>query len=569
MNTMRNLPFKFRIFFGCLIAAVIPLLFTAVLTTRIYDASFSHQTLQEGQKHLQQISERLQQMFTLCTDSCHDLNKDGTAAWSLIDNNTIDIRKDLYLSLYQAVQDTSGYAQFSVYDAGGKLRFSTDHTHSPAASLPLYWGLLRKVPDKPELIFAKADPVFRSSSDILLQAAYPLENSHGARIGYLVLDFTRDSLDRLLGVFSSDKDTLVLLDSFQNLIYCSRPDLNEEELQQVLNGTARQSDARYQYLWLREPQSGYYLLLQKASPVSVSALHTMQTITMLLALFCLGVCILISILLSRSIAQPISALDLAMQKVRNGDLSVRIYTNRRDELGRLSESFNRMTRELKENLELQVQKQKDLNETSLKLYQTQLNPHFLYNTLDTIKWNAKIHQNPDIPILAENLAFILRRSISAKPFITLSEELDTIHNYIEIQKIRFAGRFLYETEVPDQLENCLVPKMILQPLVENAILHGLADCENGYICIFAQQSEDRLLKITVTDDGCGMNAEMLAWLNSREPEQRAGHVGLFNVIQILKLYYGQEYGLSAASAPGEGTAVTITLPLERSDASHV
>jgi two-component system sensor histidine kinase YesM len=222
-----------------------------------------------------------------------------------------------------------------------------------------------------------------------------------------------------------------------------------------------------------------------------------------------------------------------------------------------------MLQELQENIDMKVQKQKDLNEATLKLYQTQLNPHFLYNTLDTIKWSARIHQNPDIPVLAENLAVILRQSIASDPFVTLQKELELVSNYIAIQKIRFAGRFLYETEVPDQLEQCLVPKMILQPLVENAILHGLEGRENGYICVYASQTAGRLLKIAVSDDGCGMPQDIVDWINSHFPEKRKGHVGLYNVIQILKLYYGQEYGLSAEVIPGEGTTITITLPLER------
>lgn len=110
-----------------------------------------------------------------------------------------------------------------------------------------------------------------------------------------------------------------------------------------------------------------------------------------------------------------------------------------------------MTGDLQKYLDDTVQKQKDLNKTTLKLYQTQLNPHFLYNTLDTIKWNARINQIPEIAILAENLAVILRKSISSRPFITLREELETIDSYIQIQKIRFTGRFLCETEIPDQV----------------------------------------------------------------------------------------------------------------------
>ena len=251
-----------------------------------------------------------------------------------------------------------------------------------------------------------------------------------------------------------------------------------------------------------------------------------------------------------------------MEKVKKGDLSIRIHTQSNGEMGRLTRSFNQMTEDLGRYLEDKVQRQKDLNETTLKLYQTQLNPHFLYNTLDTIKWEARIRQVPRIAVLAENLAIILRKSISSKPFIPLREELETIDSYVEVQKIRFTGRFLCEKEIPDQLEECLVPKMILQPLVENAIIHGLEGCENGYICIYAGREGD-VLNISITDDGRGMSPEILAWINSPEPEKREGHLGLYNIMRILKLYYGNEYGLKA-EVTEDGTTVTLRLPDVRS-----
>lgn len=172
---------------------------------------------------------------------------------------------------------------------------------------------------------------------------------------------------------------------------------------------------------------------------------------------------------------------------------------------------------------------------------------------------------PRIAVLAENLAVILRKSISSKMFIPLKEELETIDSYVEVQEIRFTGRFLCEKEIPDQLEECLVPKMILQPLVENAILHGLEGCENGYICIYAGREGD-VLNISITDDGRGMSPEILAWINSPEPEKRDGHLGLYNIMRILKLYYGNEYGLKA-EVTEDGTTVTLSLPvrMERDD----
>ena len=112
----------------------------------------------------------------------------------------------------------------------------------------------------------------------------------------------------------------------------------------------------------------------------------------------------------------------------------------------------------------------------------------------------------------------------------------------------------------------MIPKMILQPLVENAIIHGLDGCANGYICIYAAQ-KDGILRISVTDDGCGMGQEMLDWMNSPNPAKRDGHLGLYNVIQILKLYYGEEYGIQAESDTS-GTTVTIRLPAKK-EAPHV
>ncbi len=314
------------------------------------------------------------------------------------------------------------------------------------------------------------------------------------------------------------------------------------------------------YLWTREAEYGFYIILGRQAPISAPASRIMGTVTFALTALSLILCLAISIMLSRTITQPVIQLDRAMETLKKGDLSIRIHSNRSDELGRLTESFNQMAEDLNTYLNDMVQKQKDLNETTLKLYQTQLNPHFLYNTLDTIKWDARIKQIPEIAVLAENLAVILRKSISSRPFITLREELETIDSYIRIQKIRFTGRFLYETEIPDQLLDCMIPKMLLQPLVENAIVHGLEGSDNGYICVYAAQ-KDGVLHISVTDDGRGMAQEMADWINSPNPPRREGHLGLYNVIYILKIYYGDEYGMSASTADG-GTTVTLRLPYQ-------
>ncbi len=567
-----SLSFKNRVFFMCLLATLVPLLISSVVMVHIFTMSLNRQSEGTAKQQITEISERFSRLLEDCENTCAELTADGSAAWNLIDNTTIEIQKGMYLSLYQAVQEIYGHAQCSVYDAGGRLRFTTD-TLPREGKLPVYWGLLRKASQNEGMTYYRTDPYLAvTNPSILMQGAYSLENPHGARTGYVVLDFTRDNFDNVFSGFYSLTDTILILDDHRKPVYCSRPDYSEAQISGIIaelmkpQGTAEAGKGAQQYLCLREPERGFYVILCRQAPISAPAVRMMGTVVLALSLLSLALSLVISEALARHITRPVSRLDKAIAKVKDGDLSLQVKVKTNDELGRLTESFNQMVKDLKRYLEDRVQRQKDLNETTLRLYQTQLNPHFLYNTLDTIKWSAKIHQIPEIAVLAENLAVILRKSISSKPFIQLREELDTIESYIKIQKIRFAGRFLYETEIPDVLEDCVIPKMILQPLVENAIIHGLDGCANGYICIYAAQ-KDGILRISVTDDGCGMGQEMLDWMNSPNPAKRDGHLGLYNVIQILKLYYGEEYGIQAESDTS-GTTVTIRLPAKK-EAPHV
>lgn len=567
-----SLSFKNRVFFMCLLATLVPLLISSVVMVHIFTMSLNRQSEGTAKQQITEISERFSRLLEDCENTCAELTADGSAAWNLIDNTTIEIQKGMYLSLYQAVQEIYGHAQCSVYDAGGRLRFTTD-TLPREGKLPVYWGLLRKASQGDGMTYYRTDPYLAvTNPSILMQGAYSLENPHGARTGYVVLDFTRDNFDNVFSGFYSLTDMILILDDHRKPVYCSRPDYSEDQISGIIaelmkpQGTAEAGKGAQQYLCLREPERGFYVILCRQAPISAPAVQMMGTVVLALSLLSLALSLVISEALARHITRPVSRLDKAIAKVKDGDLSIQVKVKTNDELGRLTESFNQMVKDLKRYLEDRVQRQKDLNETTLRLYQTQLNPHFLYNTLDTIKWSAKIHQIPEIAVLAENLAVILRKSISSKPFIQLREELDTIESYIKIQKIRFAGRFLYETEVPDMLEDCVIPKMILQPLVENAIIHGLDGCANGYICIYAAQ-KDGILRISVTDDGCGMGQEMLDWMNSPNPAKRDGHLGLYNVIQILKLYYGEEYGIQAESDTS-GTTVTIRLPAKK-EAPHV
>ena len=233
-------------------------------------------------------------------------------------------------------------------------------------------------------------------------------------------------------------------------------------------------------------------------------------------------------------------------------------------MGRLTASFNRMTREYRQNLERSVQRERELNETELLMMQAQLNPHFLYNTLDSIKWLGVTNGVPQVAAVASGLAVLLRAGISGDRLITLERELELLEKYLDIQSLRFEDRFAWEIDVDERFQHCIVPKLILQPLVENSIIHGVANMDDGYIKLSAREKSGTLI-LSVQDNGVGIPQDVLDWLNDPDRDVPGGHLGLKNVDRIVRLYYGGDYGISAYSAAGEGSLVELRLPMNKEE----
>lgn len=562
----RFVQFKYRIFFSCLLVALVPLLTVSFFLVRIFDLSLKHQAMAEGARQNREAGQLFEGLLSDCVTAC--LSLDQSAATILIDSKNDAKIESLYMSLYNAASSLGTDAVFSIYDVGGKLRFTTG-VRTAAPNLDRTSGLLKAlIGSERQVYYYTPEDGQAQEGASRFEAAYPIENASGMRTGILVLDFSEKSLENLFrGCYSADS-TLIVGDPEGRPVFSSNRNLAYGEQKQLLSLALSRGDQDFEegYGYLaRQTPGGYALIHQVSAPIGAAAVGQMGRISLAMSLVCLGLCLAIAMALSRWISEPVKRLRDGMRKVRQGDLSVQVPTARHDELGELTEAFNRMTRKLKDHMDEAVEQQRALSAARLKLYQTQLNPHFLYNTLDTIKWSAKIHGLDSISVMAENLAAILRRAVSSRGFVTLKEELETVKSYIAIQRERLPESFQYEAEVPDSLMSLLVPTMLLQPLVENAIVHGLDRDSGGYICVSAGQEGDRL-RISVYDDGRGIPPAALLWINSPGPEKPEGHLGLYNLISILKIHYGEGFGLKAACGQGQGTTITIILPME---AEHV
>lgn len=279
------------------------------------------------------------------------------------------------------------------------------------------------------------------------------------------------------------------------------------------------------------------------------------------ALVLVGVLMRRSAAISRSITQPIYALRERAQSIGRGDIAAREPVVAEDEtLQALSSSLEHMAQHLQQQMELNRQEQDKLRAMELALLQSQINPHFLYNTLDSIAWMCERGKNADAVQMVHALARLFRISISrGHELIPIEKELQHAEAYLQIQKYRYKNQFTYHFTVDESCLHCLCNKITLQPIIENAIVHGLdLMVDSGHIEITVKPDGDDILLI-VADDGIGMEPEQVAALLQNEPSDRTG-IGVKNVNDRLRIYFGAAYGISIVSAPYEGTTVTIRTP---------
>jgi two-component system sensor histidine kinase YesM len=285
----------------------------------------------------------------------------------------------------------------------------------------------------------------------------------------------------------------------------------------------------------------------------------------LLAVLMLLFLAIISIYLSSVITRPIKKLMSNILLVEKGQFEHVEDIHSRDEIGLLATRFNRMSRELK-GLVSQIQ-QEEMKKAAaeIRALQSQINPHFLYNTLGSVKWIASMQQADTIVVMTEALIAMLRYAARAEgAMVSVREELDNLRNYMTIQQVRYYNRIRMDVFADDTLLDQRMPKLILQPIVENAIFHGLAEKEEDGVVTIRIARGDNCFEIDVHDNGEGMDEETFRLIRaSLAGEADNGEsIGLHNVQRRIQLHYGNRYGIECDSAQGAGTTFRICLPVE-------
>lgn len=295
--------------------------------------------------------------------------------------------------------------------------------------------------------------------------------------------------------------------------------------------------------------------------------HQIRSLTLIVVVLCIIFAVILYFFISDALTHPLIDLQNIMAEAESGNFEVRAEGANTVEIAHLSHSFNVMIEKIQELLDIRIKEQEELKKSELKALQAQINPHFLYNTLDAIVWMTEANDKKQVVKMTKTLSTFFRIVLSGgEEWISIQDEIEHIKSYLTIQKMRYRDILDYQFDVDPGICTSKILKLTLQPLVENAIYHGIKNIRGGgTVAVTGRYEADNHIFFQVTDNGRGIDADKLAELHLHlsaenvEISKESGY-GLINVNQRLKLYYGSSYGLNIASKPGKGTEVFFTIP---------
>ncbi|MGD0035386.1 sensor histidine kinase [Paenibacillus illinoisensis] len=401
------------------------------------------------------------------------------------------------------------------------------------------------------------------------------------KLGTLII---RVRLDRIVQdqMQHPAEDSQLLITDGREVIYPTQSSVTDSELESELKRTQPYGIAMFEQgrNFVARAHSSYtnwvYLYMTPFDQMFKQIQFVKQLVTVIFFMILL-VALVFGAKLSRSITQPIAQLIKKMRNIEKGDLDKleeaalgNVPVSSQNEVGLLHRTFKMMLQRIRELIDENYAKQLVIRETELKALQAQINPHFLYNTLESINWLAKVHKQRQISEMVEALGFLLRSSVNmSEKWITLERELDIVRSYVTIQRTRFEERLDFDMDIAPEVGSARLPKLTLQPLVENAIHYALEPSIHPCKIRIRARAEDDKIIIEVEDDGPGMTPEFLEQLQEGRIQTRGQGIGLSNIQERIRLTFGEEGSMVMSSNPGAGTVVSIRIPWIREDDDDV
>lgn len=555
------------------------LLFTLILTgTFVLSAVFtSYRSYESSRKTTDELS--LQLMASKASEVSGWLSQRIRELHTISRTPTVTAMEETALKKYVTKLSSdmdayygNEYGTFGINDFSG-LEYITENQTIDVRDRSYFKEML--ITDKPYLFSAPVSS--KTDGTPITVLCYGISGEDGSKKGFVAASISLKKLTEITGNLSIYEGKTMIMDRRGMMYTMGAESYPKEILLKIRESIPSDSpspviqkaiDENHHVFYAEIPSSpGWYLctlvenekLYQEASALSLSLSKVFVTM--------FGAGILGAFFISSQITRRITNLSVAMDHVQEGNFSTQLSVQGNDEIAELSHHFNSMLKDLRRLMNEVVETQKEKRKRELEILQAQINPHFIYNTLDTLQWKALEYGASDLSELILSLSSFFRVSLSkGKEMIPLREEIKHVRSYLDIQKARYEEILTYEIQVEESLDDVFLPKILLQPLVENAIYHGIKPkLAQGKISILAQLEGVDLL-LTVQDNGVGMTEEQVNQLEEAFEGKRAPvSYGLHNVHQRIRLTYGTPYGLHVESCLQDGTTVTIRLPMEKKE----
>jgi len=569
----KSFPLFYKLLISFIVCGIIPLIIISILIYGLSVRFINDMIYEQTRLNLTNMHQELNVILKDYEDIMITLQSDETIMNALSNDLTKNNENKIYEKIYDALKNRTGKPPLYILNTTGDVIFSTNPLpHIYETGIKNNWGIFREVTqgnDGTTTIYPQKIN-YEEGKSSLLSMGRKILDSKGNPIGYVIIDVYRDTIINIFRPHINGVPIhIVVLDDYDyTVLDIQNPNMEGKFQNATYLNHAK--DIEFKGFFSELERDSYLTISYKdtySKTTTIANVHSnifhqlngiVKTLLIIGCFISLLICCLISIVLAEHISNPMKQLIYIMSKVEKGDFSAYTSFNRNDEIGALGTYFNQMVLQLKKYLDRLMEEQNKLRVTEIKMLQAQINPHFLYNTLDVIKWSAKLNKTEEVTSIVTNLAKILRNSIDCEEeYVSVRKSIEFINSYLAIQKIKYNDKFDVNIDIDPSILELKTLRLILQPFIENAIIHGLTYIDHtGLITIIGEKDGDDII-FYIIDNGVGMTEDTIKRISKSTNDN---HIGIYNVDKRIKLYYGDKYGVHIESIEEKGTKVTIKIP---------
>lgn len=473
--------------------------------------------------------------------------------------------KVVYQKVYDSINSMNVEGNFVIYDKN--LHIIMSSAEFIGSETGYNWGLFNRMIGYPGGIILKINRLYFQNGISTLSVGKAIRNKNEI-IGFAVYNIFDNSLKELIG--KSGSFNVVVTDKFGNVVVTTNENFKDNfgKAEKNLRKAEGYSVIDKEKYYVNKKEIYYSnLVLYTISSVGYVVDNFIDKMIYIIIFFftILAAMYYAAKIIAEKKTKVIEEIVKAIENIKTGDLETRLNVDTNDEFGIIADSYNEMLLNIKKLIEINKEEAKHSAVMEIKQLESQFNPHFLFNTLEMLRYTIKYDTSVANKIII-NISSLLRFSIENKSSeVSLQRDLLYTKNYLDIQKYRFGENFDYEIKAEEDLENYYVPKLIIQPVIENAIKHGYTQVEKMIIYIRVKTVKEKLI-ISVYNNGKEIEKEILdeirEKLKNKKAEEFKNHIGLYNIFRRIQLMYGEKYGLRILSRKDKGTSVRVSLPLK-------